>query len=304
MTKELTVQNIDMMNTQSFEQLQRVAGMFSKSDIVPTQYRNNLPNCAIALMQSHRMGVDPFAFMQNSYVVHGRPGIESKLAISLVNGSGLFTDPLEYEEDGDDANDQKNYRVRCVATRKSTGKELKGPWVTWDLVKAEQWDKKPGSKWKTMPQLMFMYRAAMFFARLHCPEVLLGFQTTEELRDVEPRDITNEVEVKESTLSDKIQPKKPATAEPYKQVEKKIKEAEAVNDEAVQGELVEGEPTVEEYRTQLTELLASNCNGDIDAMDALLSEAVGEKVSVNQIPLFNENALPQVLDAVERLIGG
>ena len=52
------------------------------------------------------------------------------------------------------------------------------------MAKDEGWLDKSGSKWKTMPRQMMMYRAASFFARAHCPEVLLGIQTVEEVQDV------------------------------------------------------------------------------------------------------------------------
>jgi hypothetical protein len=35
-----------------------------------------------------------------------------------------------------------------------------------------------------MPQLMLRYRAAALLVRLYCPEVLMGYQTAEELEDV------------------------------------------------------------------------------------------------------------------------
>jgi hypothetical protein len=52
------------------------------------------------------------------------------------------------------------------------------------MVKAEGWDSKSGSKWKSIPSQMFCYRAAAFFGRLYCPERLLGMQTAEELQDI------------------------------------------------------------------------------------------------------------------------
>jgi hypothetical protein len=57
------------------------------------------------------------------------------------------------------------------------------------MVKAENWLDKAGSKWKTMPEQMFKYRCAAFFARTYCPEVLNGLQTVEELRDVRGYDV-------------------------------------------------------------------------------------------------------------------
>jgi len=52
------------------------------------------------------------------------------------------------------------------------------------MVKAEGWLDKSGSKWKTMPDVMFKYRAASFFAGTFCPEKLEGIPTVEEMQDV------------------------------------------------------------------------------------------------------------------------
>ena len=41
-------------------------------------------------------------------------------------------------------------------------------------------------KWKTMPEQMLAYRAAAFFARLYCPEVLMGCQVEGEAEDITP----------------------------------------------------------------------------------------------------------------------
>jgi hypothetical protein len=131
-------------------------------------------------------------FLQNSYIVHGRPAMEAKLVQSLVNHSGLFEDPLEYEVVGDDP-EKPDYKVRAHATRKSTGTVLYGPWITWKIVKGEGWDSKSGSKWKTIPEVMFGYRAASWFCNRHCPEVKMGFMTGEEAEEVGARKPVNSV---------------------------------------------------------------------------------------------------------------
>ena len=48
----------------------------------------------------------------------------------------------------------------------------------------EGWLSKPGSKWKTMPEQMLKYRAASFFAKVHCSDYLLGIPTIEEVHDI------------------------------------------------------------------------------------------------------------------------
>ena len=164
-------------NAAKFELAQRVAKVFAASDMVPKQFQGNIGNCVIALNLAERMGTDPFMLMQNIYIVHGKPGIEAKLAIALVNATGKFT-PLQYQ--------YNDNRSACYAHAKltTTGEECKGTTVSLKMAQDEGWMSKQGSKWKTMPELMLMYRAAMFFARAYCPEALLGMQTREELHDV------------------------------------------------------------------------------------------------------------------------
>ena len=175
----------NFLDTKRFNQLWKVASGFARSTMVPEHYRGEPENCFIAVQMAIRLGVDPFMFMQKSYIVHGKPGMEAQLAIALVNSSNIFDDALDYEVDGDDPK-KDDYRVRVFATRRSSGKVVHGPWIDWQLVRGEEWDKKKGSKWLTMPGLMFMYRAATFFARMHCPERLMGMNTVEELFDVGP----------------------------------------------------------------------------------------------------------------------
>jgi len=164
-----------------FEHVQRVAQVFAKSDMVPDHFKNNIPNCIIGLNLAERMGVDPFMLFQNMYIVHGNPGIEAKLAIALTNGCGRF-EPLQFKQE----NKGKGDSWECVAYAKDlkSGKVLESAAVSIQMAKNEGWYGKKGSKWQTMPELMLEYRSAMFFARVYCPEVLLGLKTREEIYDI------------------------------------------------------------------------------------------------------------------------
>lgn len=175
----------NLLDTARFEHMYRIAQMYSKSKLVPEHFQNKPEDCYIAIQMAVRLGVDPFMMLQNTYIVHGRPGMEAKLAIALINSSGIFAGPLAYEIAGKDPK-AADYQVRAYATLKATGEVVHGPWVDWSLVKAEGWYDKAGSKWKTMPGLMFMYRAATLFGRTVCPERLMGMQTKEELLDIGP----------------------------------------------------------------------------------------------------------------------
>ena len=214
------------LDVNRFEFAQRVAAMLAKSTMIPEHFRNNIGNCMIALNLAERFMADPFMVMQNVYVVHGKPGLEGKLVIALVNQSGKFT-PLQYKFTRD--NDGKATACTAYATHLETKEKLEQT-VTWDMVHAEGWDKKAGSKWLTMPELMFQYRSATFFARVYCPEVILGMQTTEEIFDftnMTNQDGTYKVNGDTSDLSEKIRKsQKTNGAEPAKNVVSELEKNE------------------------------------------------------------------------------
>jgi hypothetical protein len=169
------------MDAAGFDLMQRVAKAFSSSTLVPAQYQNNLPNCMIALNLAQRLKADELMVMQNLYIVHGNPGWSSKFLIASVNTCGRFS-AMRYEWRGTEG--QGDFGCRAWAIERESGERLDGAWVDWNMVRAEGWDKKNGSKWKTMPQQMFIYRAASFWQRAYAPEISMGLSTAEELQDV------------------------------------------------------------------------------------------------------------------------
>lgn len=163
------------------KQAYKAAQYLSASDLVPEQtYKNKPQNCLVALDLSNRMGLAPLLVMQNLYIVKGKPAWSGSFCIAAINGCGRFT-PLEFIFTGDD---EANAGCYAQATRISDGKVCTGTTITMQMAKSEGWLDKSGSKWKTMPQQMLQYRAASFFARVHCPDVLMGVQTVEEIKDV------------------------------------------------------------------------------------------------------------------------
>lgn len=180
------------LNVAKFEQMNRVATMLSKSDFIPERFRGHPGNCMVALDMASLMGMHPVMLMRTMYIVHGMPGFEGKFVSALINNSGRYVDPLEYEWQGESG--KTNWGCRAYAVRKSTGKTVYGPWITWKMVIDEGWNKdKPykngrgvqKSKWNTMPELMFVYRAASYFGTKNDADLLMGMKTIEEIEDIE-----------------------------------------------------------------------------------------------------------------------
>lgn len=181
-------ENSIFLNVARFEQMQRVSTMLAKSDFVPDRFRGNIGNCMIAMDMASMMGMNPIMLMRAMYVVNGQPGFEAKFISALINNSGRYTDPIEYEWKGKKG--QADWGCRAFAVRKRSGKTIYGPWVDWAMVRAERWDQPKGqkqqvSKWVTMPEIMFQYRAVTFFGRVNDSDLLMGMKTIDELDDIQ-----------------------------------------------------------------------------------------------------------------------
>ena len=165
----------------------RTARMLSGSALVPDTYRNSPENCLVAIDLANRLGLSPLMVMQNLYVVKGKPSWSGSFCAAAINGSGRFT-PLEYIFTGEPGT--PSHGCYAKATRRSNGSVCVSDTVTLQMAQREGWYSKKDkygnetSKWQTMPVQMMMYRAAAFFARAHCSDVLLGIPTYEEVQDV------------------------------------------------------------------------------------------------------------------------
>jgi hypothetical protein len=172
----------------NFAVAQRMGQALAASSLVPDTFRNNLPNVMIAMEVASRIGASVFAVMQNMDVIHGRPSFRATFLIATVNASGRFT-PLRFRFEGAKSTDE--YGCRAVSKDRESGELCEGALITIGLAKAEGWATKNGSKWKTMPEQMLMYRAASFWQRVYAPELGLGM-STEESHDVGPAQMIDE----------------------------------------------------------------------------------------------------------------
>ena len=194
MTSEITPQSIEgessiYKNTDSFEFAQRQAKSLCESDLVPKSYQGQkgLPNCLVAIEMSKRMKLSPLTVMQNLNVIHGTPTWSAQFITSQILGCGRFTN-FDYLVKGEG----DTLEVQCVATRIEDQKLVKGTTVSMRMARLEGWTR--NSKYTSMPELMLKNRAATFFGRQYIPDLLLGVQTSEEVVDIQPLDVTPEVD--------------------------------------------------------------------------------------------------------------
>lgn len=162
---------------ESFRESYKLASVFAKSSLVPQQYQGRTEDCAIAVDMAERMGVTPLMVMQNLYVVKGKPSWSGQACMSFIKAKYGDAMPVYTGERGTDS------RGCYVRVRTPEGEIIEGTEVTIAMAKAEGWMN--NSKWKNMPEQMLAYRAAAFFARVYCPEILMGVQVEGEVEDME-----------------------------------------------------------------------------------------------------------------------
>ena len=158
----------------------KTAEFLAQSSFVPENYRGKAADCLIAIDFSQRVHIAPLTVMQNLYVVKGKPSWSGQFCMALIRANPGFAN-VRVVYTGTKGTDNRGCYV--TALRTSDGSVVDGTEVTISMAKAEGWIS--NTKWKNMPEQMLAYRAAAFFARVHCPEALLGIQTVEEVEDVD-----------------------------------------------------------------------------------------------------------------------
>lgn len=162
----------------SFEVALKMAECLSESTVVPKEYQKNSGNCMIAIEMASRINTSPMMVMQNLYIVNGRPAWSSQWIISMINSSHRYKTELQYEF----GHEQADGGLSCRAWAEDwSGHKVYGPKVTMTMANAEGWVNKNGSKWKTMPEVMIQYRAASFFGRMNCPDMIMGIYSADEV---------------------------------------------------------------------------------------------------------------------------
>lgn len=160
------------------------AQYLAQSSLLPKHFAGQPANVLIALeyarqLSSETRNLSPISVMQNLYVVHGNCGLSSKFMIALANSSGKLDHQIRYRKTKNEAG-----KVIAIEAYSSIDGEEISYTVDMDMARSEGWDKNP--KYKSMPELMLSYRAASFLIRIYIPEVVMGLQTDDDVRDMEP----------------------------------------------------------------------------------------------------------------------
>lgn len=218
-----------LLDNELFEQAQRAANALAVSPLFPEHLRKGGKDVAIAngvlvMNIAHRMSEDPLTVAQNIFFIGGRPGWNASYVISRANQAGIFRGRIGWNTAGEG----EDLVVEAYATLADTGGVVSAK-SSMAMARAEGWVKNP--KYQSMPEQMLRYRSATLLVRLYCPEVMLGYQTTEEIEDVRAATAVDVTPAPDPALEEKpapkVEPKKRATKKPPAKVEPVVVDGEA-----------------------------------------------------------------------------
>ena len=171
----------------NFDQTNKIAHALSQSELLPPHFRGKPSNVLIALEFAHRNDIAPFAAMQSMFVISGKVGMTAAMAISLARKHNVWKS-IRYVSEGA-GND-----MQVTAIAKNHDDTDSSSTVTMKMANDAGWTK--NAVWRSIPEQMLKYRAAVFLIRSHYPEVLFGMYTKEELEDISIVNVTPEPEPK------------------------------------------------------------------------------------------------------------
>lgn len=169
------------MDLKTLKEIAEIAVIFSKSQLVADCYRGEQgrANAFVALSLGYDLGISPFMALNEIVVVKGRPSVQGRLAIALINQRAPIIGTVMYEEGG--KGDEQFCEAYCI---ERTTKQRLSYRLTMADAKAAGWLSGSYSYWHKDPKLMLRYRSASYLERTSFPGVLMGLMTTEEVEDM------------------------------------------------------------------------------------------------------------------------
>lgn len=179
--------NACLMDTARFEHLQRIATVMSQCALLPDHLLGRVKkgektewfsekevfgNCFLIVNQALRWGFDPWAVAGETYVVSGKLGFQGKLIASLINTRARLKSRLRY-----DFNNGKGDDLEITVSGTFEGEDE----VRSVTVNVGQAKTTTNEMWRKDPEQKLVYSGSIKWARRHCPEIILGVFTDDDL---------------------------------------------------------------------------------------------------------------------------
>ncbi|MFJ3266085.1 RecT family recombinase [Serratia liquefaciens] len=206
-TASVTDSNVALFNPQYLTAINNFAQvMASGVSTIPKHLQGNPADCMAIAMQAAQWQMNPFAVAQKTFTVGGVLGYEAQLVNAVISTRGPLVDRINYDWFGPwekvigkfdiRKSDKGEYRVPGwkMADEEGIGIHV------WATLKGEMEPRKltillaqartrNSTLWADDPRQQLAYLAVKRWARLYCPEVILGVYTIDELEQRSEREI-------------------------------------------------------------------------------------------------------------------
>ncbi|MFV9297831.1 RecT family recombinase [Citrobacter amalonaticus] len=212
--------NIALFDSQYLNAISAFAQMMSQgSATVPRHLQGNAADCMAVAMQAAQWQMNPFAVAQKTHLINGVLGYEAQLVNAVISRSGVLASRFEYEWYGPwekvigkfniKKGEKGEYRVPgwTMADEEGIGiiikARLKGEDQPRELdLLLAQARVRNSTLWADDPRQQLAYLAVKRWARLFCPDVILGVYTPDELDEREEKIINPAQSTQSITMQD------------------------------------------------------------------------------------------------------
>ena len=210
MNEMTTVQQNVLSDLDTLDRIIRFAELMASGRCtVPKEYHDNAGDCLALSLQAQAWGMNPFTVAQKAYVIKGKIGYEAQLINAVITrhapitGRPRFTYSDGWEKilgkfktvQGQNGpynvpnwNPEDERGLWCEVSATITGEEEPRA-LRLMLVQAQP---RQSTQWATDPKQQLAYNVMKKWARLHCPDIIMGIFTPEEIvaREQPEKDVT------------------------------------------------------------------------------------------------------------------
>lgn len=153
---------------------------------VPQHLRGSLGDCMAIVIQAAQWDMNPFSVAQKTHLVNGTLGYEAQLvnAVIITRAPIVARPKFEWEGDWSKVNGrvEKSDALAVTVTATFIGDSQPTPL----RISMAQAGVRNSPLWESDPKQQLAYLAIKRWARLYCPDVLLGVYSADELDAPEP----------------------------------------------------------------------------------------------------------------------
>ena len=175
-----------MMNGDALDRMLRAAEVMATAAVTLPQHLRGKPgDCLAIIMQANQWGMNPFAVAQKTHIVNGALGYEAQLVNAVIVARAPLRERLRFEwfpegawkiKGKEDKSPEHGVRVYATLRGETEPRVLE---VTMAQVGVRN-----SPLWVDDPRQQIAYLATKRWARLYCPDVILGVYTPDELDEI------------------------------------------------------------------------------------------------------------------------